>query len=396
MQTLQGRPAQSGGADGRLSPERIKHAVEAWVGQHGIHHRERGGGINFGMPGRDEHRKSDPPARFYRDSGFIRDAHSSATLGAKELAEREGLKLREFVDRYAPEGATASTRPRPPSAPAPDAAAIEARARTLEAAWTALQDAAGLDGAASTAWLEDARGLWAPPAITAHVVVVDAATAGPLLDVCGAGERRALAAALPVAVTPLRELGTGKINGLAWRQCVGANRRVLSGSRMVTPAGVPNTYGNRADLVGQSPGVLVVEGMADTLAAESLLPASTEPCPIITVVGAFSAGQLPGVVEWCARQPVTESVCVVHHWDTRNGGEGAKAAGKACLHAGPKARILNWPVLCRELVARGVPGTTVPKDLADVVKAARAAGCRPADVWGAIDEAWAEGKPVAA
>ena len=186
-------------------------------------------------------------------------------------------------------------------------------------------------------------------------------------------------------VTPLRSAETGAVGAIHVRAFDGERRTI---GKLSDPDGAPRLYGFAGATLRA--GVLVlVEGMADTLAGEALLLHDAS----AVVVGASSAHELVKVARWLAEKPQGPRVIVVRHLDgegLERDGVGQQKAQEAVRILGARASHFMWPTFLRALDARGFDASaSLAKgfDLADALKLARAAGVSFDGVRDALREA---------
>lgn len=283
------------------------------------------------------------------------------------LAEREGLDASPWQTGPKATGGAASEQkaarapltPLPPSGPPPPATWAEGAAAET---WERLEGRQ-VDGAA--AYLEG-RGI-APALVRSGFAFLDAGAVELVLAGLspawldeetrpGVPRRQTVprwlrhhqGAALAV---PLRSAATGRVEALHVRAFKprGPNdkRRTLGALR--DEDGAPRGYGFAGE--ARAAAVLVlVEGMADALAAEAM----TQGAPGAVVVGADSAGALEAWGDWLATHKPSGRVVVVSQVDAREAGQKAtRAAREALQRAAVPCPVFDWRELVRGIRARG-------------------------------------------
>lgn len=379
-------PGGEGALVRHLNPTRLRDAAVAWVQHNGLHIRERGDKLHFDWPDREDSRRNDPPCMLLQSSGAGWDAREGQVINAKALADRAGMQLREFLDRWAGEAfaPTRTTRPAPASPPDATSLAQWEKRKHSTAAWTAAWEALGETERGARRFIEDVRGAWCPPNVGSLARVMDNKNAGPVLNLAGGKQRAWFIHHLPAIVTPLVNAETGAIGGLAYRtHDDGKNgtrgKGVISGS----DTGAPYFIGR------VRPGTVVVltEGITDTLAVSGLLASGH----VHDAVGVPGAGRLKAAVEYLS---TTHPVVVLHDDDDT----GRKAAERAAEQGGRSrpVRMVDWRDVLGALIEIGMPPDDEDmKDASDVIRKAKKTGrsmedVRSAFVWG-IGSALARG-----
>lgn len=181
-------------------------------------------------------------------------------------------------------------------------------------------------------------------------------------------------------VVPLRSAATGRVEALhvrAFKPRGPSDKRRALG-KLKDDDGTPRGYGLAGDAQGAAVLVLV-EGMADTLAAEAMV----RDVPGAVVVGADSAGALETWAAWLAQHRPAGRVVVVCQVDARNAGQKAARAAREALQRGRvPCPAFDWLELVRGIRSRGVGLDELARregfDLADVLAFAPFAAARDA------------------
>ena len=307
----------------------------------------------------------DLSVRIFVSTGSAHDLVEGKTYNAKDFARIAlGMTLPEMMDSYRL------------SSPSPIMAAhgIEPDAErpapgVVATAWAALE-ARQVDDNTARRWMQG-RGI--PPALVrSGFAILDAAAVVDLAEAAAALWLRRYAVAAVVA--PLRSARTGKVSSLQARAFqptdddVKNKRTRMAVGRLSDDDETPRTFGH-PELARTGRMVLLVEGMADTWAAEAL----TAGVDGVVVVGAVGAGVIPKVAGWLASGKARR-VVVVRHLDRIDGdGVGQSNADAAVRALDPRASHFRWPDFLRALRALGADAAPHIKDGFDLADACRIA-----------------------
>ena len=174
-----------------------------------------------------------------------------------------------------------------------------------------------------------------------------------------------------IVVAPLRSASTGDVSALQCRAISPAttkeNKRRFVGET-TDFSGTPRAYGFPHLVVAGST-VVLTEGMADTWAAESLLP------PDVVVVGATTAGSMVKLAPFLKQ---AKSVVVVRHMDALSGDGAGQRGAKAVVDAlAGVSSHFHWPDFLQSLLPLGfdaLPHFASGFDLSDACRLCLGAG----------------------
>lgn len=307
----------------------------------------------------------DLSVRLYIQRCVAHDIVTGKRIRPTDLARELGLSLPAFMEQYGrsiPTQRVLRTTTRSPQEPQ------RPSAPTVAFAWDALRGhRTGEDLAAR--WLAG-RGI-NPAHIRSGFATLDAPAVVALADAPAVGWLRAHAGSAVVA--PLRSMRSGEVSALQARafnpSSPDQKRRTVG--RLKDDDDTPRCYGlplaaNGARLV------VLVEGMLDTLAAESLTHLAG-----VAVVGADSAEGLVRCARWLASTAKPARVVVVRHLDdVKADGIGQVKADEAIRIMGPRASHFQWAAFARALRPHIdlAPHLDAGLDLADVMRLAHEAG----------------------
>ena len=172
-------------------------------------------------------------------------------------------------------------------------------------------------------------------------------------------------------MAPLRSASTGDVSALQCRAISPAttkeNKRRFVGET-TDFSGTPRAYGFPHLVVAGST-VVLTEGMADTWAAESLLP------PDVVVVGATTAGSMVKLAPFLKQ---AKSVVVVRHMDALSGDGAGQRGAKAVVDAlAGVSSHFHWPDFLQSLLPLGfdaLPHFSCGFDLSDACRLCLGAG----------------------
>jgi len=270
------------------------------------------------------------------------------------LAERVGLG-----DAARPGGESLRPFPPRPLVHAPPPEQIAMPDAVVAAAWSALELRQG-DESPAAQWLQT-RGI--PPALVrSGFGTLDAVAVADLADAPAAPWlRRHVDSAI---VAPFRSARTGGVFALQCRALSprGDDEKRRTVGTLSDDDGTPRAYG-RPDLARTAAVIVLVEGMADTFAAEAITTGLD-----VVVVGANNANALCDVAEWLAGHPCR--VVVVPHLDGKKlspDGKGQEQARSAAALVG--GRVFRWGAFALRLPAvRERMACPEGLDLAEAVK----------------------------
>lgn len=317
--------------------------------------------------------------RIYHGRGTWADVKLGEGGGARSFAERMGLSLREFLDRYGslPESFVHVLHDH-----------VKPKPRTGDGSgWWGPGDAAACwDAHASNtpakrvekmrAWLWQKRGIPATARISSGVAPADAVHVPGLearLWVDGILERG------PAMLAPLRSLGgadDGQVTGLVLRPAKPTSPKFktlnVKGIRSA-PGSAPRVFGLVAERGVEH--VVICEGAPDTWTAEALCAELGAP---VLVVGANGVGQMQAIAEaikaWSGIR-----VCIAYQLDSEKsdhvGQDKAVKAAAVVIRAGIRCDLFRWGRLFHSLYDQGLREMPV-KDLSDVAQLCAQSGVR--------------------
>ena len=157
-------------------------------------------------------------------------------------------------------------------------------------------------------------------------------------------------------VAPLRSAATSKVGALhvrAFNPSDGGDKRRTCGQKS-DEDGTPRGYGLIGD-VCNAQAIVLVEGMADTFAAEALLYSRRD----VVIVGVDSITAFPTWAQWINAHNPSARVVIVRHNDgaVANKAEREKKlrhAVDACHAIGARASLFRWGAFAKAMETRGL------------------------------------------
>lgn len=310
--------------------------------------------------------------RIWQSKGAAHDIVTGTTYNGHTFARAIGLSsLDELMRRHGRTTSAPTTKTQARSQ-TERAAAVKREPQipsedTVSLAWKNALESAGFDESPAGRWLAQ-RGI--PAHLTrSGFVTLDAGMADELQ---AAPARGFLLQHVDTSlVAPIRSASTGAVCALQVRAFdKKANPKRVFVGRMSDEDGTPRAYG-RPDLAPSASVVVLVEGMADTFAAEAM----TAGVDGLQVVGADSAGALSKIATWLQGHSKAR-VVIVRHVDKKEQGEGVgqAAADEASKILGVRAVHLGWAPFAKALRTLRVdmgPLVADGFDLADVLRVAK-------------------------